>query len=188
MGSTSPQSAGSADSVDLSALLQLFYPEQPGELASFEAVDGESLAASYRQLLEHDSHMTIAVEEFHDSPVDVQVQRTLQAGGKYSREILLVARGSGKVVQYGIVRLRPDRLQPHVWEEVQQGKTPLGQVLIRNDVFRQVELVALWKVTAGAVLAKLLAIPAGTTTYGRTARIFCDGDPAIELLEIVAPV
>jgi chorismate-pyruvate lyase len=188
MGSTSPQSAGSAGSIDLDALVQLFYADQPGELASFVAVDGESLTPGYRQLLEHDSHMTIAVEEFHRSPVDVQVQRTLETGGKYSREILLVARDSGKVVQYGIVRLRPDRLQRHVWEEVQQGKAPLGQVLIRNDVFRQVELVALWKVTAGAALAKLLAIPPGTTTYGRTARIFCDGEPAIELLEIVAPV
>jgi hypothetical protein len=61
-------------------------------------------------------------------------------------------------------------------------------VLIQHNVFRQVELIALWKVTAGAELARLLEIAPGTTTYGRTARIFCDGEPAIELLEIVAPV
>ncbi len=188
MASTSSQAAWPADSVDLAALLQLFYPDQPQELATFEHVDGDSLAPAYRQLLEHDSHMTITVEAFHGSTVDVRVQRSLQSDGRYSREILLVARKTAKVVQYGIVRLRPDLLQPQVWQEIQEGQTPLGQVLIRHDVFRHVELVALWKVTAGPGLAKLLEIDTGATTYGRTARIFCDGEPAIELLEIVAPV
>jgi chorismate-pyruvate lyase len=188
MTPSAPQPAGPADSVDLSTLLQLFYANQPQELATFESVAGSVLPPAYRQLLDHDSHMTIAVEAFHQSPVDVRVQRTLRNQGRYSREIVLVARNSGKVVQYGIVRLRPDQFQRDVWEQIQEGETPLGQVLIQHNVFRQVELIALWKVTAGPALSKMLEVAAGTQTYGRTARIFCDGEPAIELLEIVAPV
>jgi hypothetical protein len=34
----------------------------------------------------------------------------------------------------------------------------------------------------------LLEVPKGTLTYGRTALIHCNQEPAIELLEIVAPV
>lgn len=230
----SPQAAWPADSVDLTTLLQLFYRERSEELASFEPVDGESLAAPYRRLLDHDEHMTITVEAFHDSPVDVRICRSLhsdacgnpladgglrselhgdtprsaqghtQRNGQplaadhnrgaaaqaelYSREIVLVAQKSRKVVQYGIVRLRCDLLQPAVWQEIRAGQTPLGRVLIQHNVFRQVELIALWKVTAGPALAKQLGIAPGAITYGRTARIFCDGEPAIELLEIVAPV
>jgi chorismate-pyruvate lyase len=177
-----------ADAVDLATLLQLFYPDDSDQLATFEPVEGSAIAPAYRELLDHDSHMTITVEAFHGSKVDVRVKRSTQSEGRYSREILLVARDSGKVVQYGIVRLLPELFQANVWQEIQAGQTPLGQVLIDHDVFRHVELHAIWKVTAGAALASLLEIAAGTTTYGRTARIFCDGEPAIELLEIVAPV
>jgi len=188
MALTSPQASWPADAVDLGSLLQLFYADQPGKLATFEPAEASSMQPAYRQLLEHDEHMTITVEAFYNSPVDVRVQRTTLGSGTYSREIVLVARESGKVVQYGIVRLRPAALQPEVWQEIQERQTPLGKVLIQHNVFRQVELVALWKVTAGAELARLLEIAPGAVTYGRTARIFCDGEPAIELLEIVAPV
>jgi len=179
MSSTSTDSAGPADSVDLSTLLRLFYTETGDDLARFTAVDGQSMPSAYRQLLDHHSHMTIAVESFHDSPVDVRVERTDQDPNWYAREILLVSQKSGKVVQYGIVRLRPELLQAEVWAEIEAGQTPLGQVLIRHNVFRQVERVALWKVVAGESLAHLLGINTGDITYGRTARIFCDGEPAI---------
>jgi hypothetical protein len=36
-------------------------------------------------------------------------------------------------------------------------------------------------------LATLLGIATSSTIYGRTALIYCDGEPAVELLEIVAP-
>jgi len=188
MSNASTDSAGPADSVDLSTLIRLFYGDTGDDLARFTAVDGPSMPSAYRKLLDHHSHMTIAVESFHDSPVDVKVERTDRTSHWYGREIVLVSQKSGKVVQYGIVRLRPELLQADVWSEIESGHTPLGQVLIRHNVFRQVERVALWKVVAGQSLAKLVGIQPGDITYGRTARIFCDGEPAIELLEIVTPV
>lgn len=177
-----------SDAVNLSALVGLFYGKRPETLARFRRVAGDALPPAYAQLLDHENHMTITVEAYYGSPVDVRVVRRLESGDRYSREILLATQGDGRIVQYGIVRLRPDRLQPHVWEEVRRGDVPLGRVLIRNNVFRQVELSALWEVTAGTALAELLQLPPESTTYGRTARIYCDGEPAIELLEIVAPV
>ena len=42
-------------------------------------------------------------------------------------------------------------------------------------------------VTPGPDLCRLLGLAQPQTTYGRTAFIYCDGYPAVELLEIVAP-
>lgn len=188
MQSSPFDSDGSGDAVDLDVLVSLFYGDRGDRLAHFVPVGNHQMPAEYRQLLDHDSHMTIAVESFHDSPVDVRVERSALAQGRYAREILLVAQKTGRVVQYGIVRLRPDLLQSDVWREIEAGDTPLGRVLIRHNVFRQVERVALWKAIAGPALANLLQMRQGGETFGRTARIFCDGEPAIELLEIVSPV
>ena len=46
----------------------------------------------------------------------------------------------------------------------------------------------LWKVAVGADLAEYFGVPVGTVTYGRTAMIDCNGEPGVELLEIVRPV
>ena len=41
---------------------------------------------------------------------------------------------------------------------------------------------------AGESLAKYLGMNAGEFTYGRLATIFCDQSPAVDLLEISAPL
>ena len=45
---------------------------------------------------------------------------------------------------------------------------------------------AQWKTTAPA-LVRWFGLDAGRPTYGRLALIHCDQQPAIELLEVVAP-
>ena len=39
----------------------------------------------------------------------------------------------------------------------------------------------------GEDLAAIFGVTPGSVTYGRTALIYCNGKPAVELLEIVAP-
>ena len=60
-------------------------------------------------------------------------------------------------------------------------------MLIEHNVLREVQLASLYRVTPGPELCRLLEVVQSTTTYGRTAFIYCDGYPAVELLEIVAP-
>ena len=106
------------------------------------------------------------------------------AANKYAREILLVRRGDGRVVQYGIMRIRRAALSPEVWEQIAAEDTPLGHVLIRHGVLRDVHLRRLWEVRPGPRLRDLFGGDA--TVYGRTAMIDLDGEPAVELLEIVS--
>ena len=70
--------------------------------------------------------------------------------------------------------------------DVLARKIPLGRILILNNLFRQVELGALWRVNVGPEL-RLRAGLNEASTYGRTALIHVNGAPAIELLEIVIP-
>ena len=174
--------------VDIESLLGEFYAEGFGELGTFRS--RSALDHPYDALLDHNAHMTVTVESHHEDRVDVFVhrhqRRTDADGDWYTREITLKTRRGGKTVQYGIVRLDVNALAPEVWQPIESRQTPLGRVLIEHNVLREVQLCELWEVRSGPSLARLLEMPQGQTTFGRTALIYCDGKPAIELLEIVA--
>lgn len=172
---------------DLDALIGLFY-SRPEELGRFEQVDARSVDRDYRMLLAHDSHMTVTVERFHNGPVDVQVLDSQVTGQHYARKILLTRRSDGGVVQFGIMRLDLASVSPVVRREVESQRTPLGRILIENNVLREVHLTKLWKVTPGSELCRLFGIAPSQITFGRTAVIRCNGEPAVELLEIVTPI
>jgi chorismate-pyruvate lyase len=108
------------------------------------------------------------------------------AGEHYSRKILLRRATDNAVVQYGIVRLDLRFLPPEVVDEIRSEETPLGRVLIKHDVMREVQLTELWECQVGPELKRYLGDEC-PTVYGRTALIYCNGEPVIELLEIVTP-
>ena len=105
----------------------------------------------------------------------------------YARKSLLRRTTDDQVVQYCTVRLNFEYLGREVREAVEQEAIPLGRILIHHNVIRQVQMVALWKIRTGGELRKYFHLTDPTITYGRTALIYCDGDPAVELLEIIAP-
>jgi chorismate-pyruvate lyase len=174
-------------SPDLDALVRLFY-QQPAELGRFEELDWHDLERDYRMLLAHDSHMTVTVERFHNGPVDVRVLATKIDGDHYARKILLARQSDGVVVQFGIMRLDFSTVSAAVRGEVESQQTPLGRILIRHKVLTKVHLRKVWKVTPGEDLRGHFNLRPGQITYGRTAVIHLDGEPAVELLEIVTPV
>ncbi len=177
--------------VKIEDLIAEFYDRRNGfaELGGYAAAS--DLPSPYNELLNHHEHMTVTVESHHGEPVDVVVhqhRRHRDADGDwYAREITLQTHSTGKVVQYGIVRLNVTLLAPEVWKRIESRETPLGRVLIEHNVLREVQLCQLWRIEVGRALAGLLHTDIGSVVYGRTALIYCDGEPAIELLEVVAP-
>lgn len=171
---------------ELDVLTQLFY-EDSSQLGEFSPAAFGSLPAPYGALLNHDEHMTVTVERFHGCPVEVEVLDRQSTPTHYSRKILLRRSTDGVVVQFGLVRLTKSALSPAVQAEIESERTPLGRVLIENGVMRNVLLVSLWKVEPGAELQSLFGIGPEATCYGRSAFIYCDGLPGVELLEIVTP-
>jgi chorismate-pyruvate lyase len=171
----------------LGALVALFYP-QPDDLGQFAEVTPDEMPPEYRALLAHQNHMTVTVEQFHHSPVDVKVLQTSLTGQHYARKILLARQSDGRIVQFGIVRLNFAHVSDAVRREIESQQTPVGRVLINHNVHREIHLMRLWKVTPGADLRKLFGLTTTDPTYGRTARIDFSGEPAVELLEIVTPI
>ena len=171
--------------VELEQLIHLFFDDE-SQLGHFEEIAADQVPEPSRSLLSHDQHMTVTVEKHHQSSVDVKVLQTRTDGDHYSRKILLTRQTDGGVVQYGIVRLNKSFIAPEVREEIERQETPLGRILINHGVLRVVKLLSLLKIECGPELAREFAFEVGQTCYGRTALIYCDGSPAIELLEIVS--
>lgn len=170
--------------IDLDTLVSLFF-DDASPIGEFRQVAAAELREPFQTLLNHESHMTVTVERHHQSPVNVEVLDTRRDGSFYSRKILLNRQSDNGVVQFGIVSIDTNALQPNIFEEIAQQKTPLGRILINHDVLRDVHLNNLYQISAGPELAKHFGIAEGETVAGRTAIIDCDGKPAIGLLEIV---
>jgi len=175
--------------IELEQLVSLF-PEPEGQplYLTAEHVAKEATPEPYRQMLVHEMHMTVTMEAFHKCAVDVIVIDQRFERDLYLRRSLLRKRGTETIVQLGYVRFNFEYVTASVKQEILAGVVPLGRVLIQHNVLRHVDLGAILRFTAGPGLVKTLHMKEGQTTYGRMATIFCNGSPAIDLLEISAPL
>jgi chorismate-pyruvate lyase len=152
-----------------------------------EVVPGDEVPEPYHGLLVHEHHMTVTVEAYHGGPVDVRILTRRQDGSIYARKILLVHRATGEVVQFGIARLDLDQTSAAVREDILAGQTPLGRVLIEHDVLRQIEPVAFLRVRLAPAQLAWFGRGEADVTFGRLAVIHFNGEPVVQVLEIVAP-
>jgi chorismate-pyruvate lyase len=131
--------------------------------------------------------MSVTLEAHHGCPVDVRVIESKTDGDLYSRKITLTRQSDDAVVMFGLVRMDRTVFSDEARDEIESQRTPLGRVLIENGVLREVKLLDLYRIEASGDLAESFKIESGSVCFGRTAMIYCDSEPAIELLEIVAP-
>ena len=152
-------------------------------------VPAGAVPAPYDRLLVHQHHMTISVEDFYQDRVDVRIIDLNLTDEWYARKILLTKQSDGKIVQFGIARIRLRYCAPAVRHAILEGKTPLGRILIEHNVLRRIEPIAFLRTIPGPATESWFGPDLGKLpTYGRIGVIYCDEQPAIEVLEIVAPV
>jgi len=189
---------GSLDAVARAEeLVRLFAEPGPG-FATFRNVDRAEVPEPARTLLDHTSHMTVAMEGLHGAPLGLRVVARARDTGTaadqapwYAREILLLS-PQGALVQYGIVRINLEYVDRTTAAAIRAGKIPLGRVLINAGLLREVHDVSLLEVRPGPRLASLFGklpqpgVPS-PPTFGRVAEISLGGHPAVELLEVVVP-
>lgn len=176
----------SSPNPDLATLVALFFAD-PALLGQLTLVAPDQVPDAYRRLLVHEEHMTVAMEAFHESLVDVDVLDIKESETYYARKILLKRRTDGATVQFGIMRVNLTLLDDDVRGEIRQQRRPLGRILVRHNLMRTVHLSELWKVMPGIELQRHFEIGSTEQTYGRTAAIALHDVPAVEVLEIVAP-
>ncbi len=170
---------------DLQTLLDLFPPTN--YVRAWQSIDAGAVPEPYHTLLVHEHHMTVTVEAHHGSRVDVRILDRKHEGEVYARKILLALQSNGKIVQFGLMRVYLQYCSPQVRAEIIAGQTPLGRILINHNVLRRIEPTAYLRITPGPAMMQWFGLAEPTPTYGRLAIIHCDGQPAIELLEIVSP-
>src|SRR5262245_42354001 len=95
--------SGSTHGPELPTLYTLFRPEIPPPV--HEVVAAEAVPEPYRRLLVHAEHMTVTVEAFYNSLVNVRVLESRRDGDVYARKILLTLQSDGRVVLFGIIRV-----------------------------------------------------------------------------------
>ena len=153
-------------------------------------VQPENIPHPEDDLLVHHDHMTVVLERHHGRPVDVHVLDERLEGDFYRRKISLTVSGTDKVVELGVVRLDLRFMPEEVSREIREKKTPLGAILIKHNVHRWIE--PLWFIQLppkGDVMKLFNGVDAdGTPIWGRLATIYCNGKPAIEMLETVLNV
>ena len=161
----------------------------PARVPEFETITPDDMPEPYHGLLVHNHHMTVTMEEFYHDRVNVKILQRLLGEDWYARQILLVCRGNGRVVQFGLPIIKLSYCSEPVREAILEGKTPLGRILIENNVLRRIEPTQYLRILPGAATETWFGPQRGKReTYGRLGVIFCDEQPAIEVLEIVAPV
>lgn len=172
---------------ELHSLTNLF-PEREALFQNAKHIPSSLTPEPYKTMLVHEHHMTVAMETFHHSTVDVRILDRLHDGDLYARKILLLKHGTETVVQFGIVRFHLNYVTEAVRQEILGGNIPLGRILINHNVLRHIDLGAILEIAAGPALARHFEMPVGRVTYGRLATIFCNHQPAVDLLEISAPL
>jgi chorismate-pyruvate lyase len=174
-----------SSSPGLRELFEVFAHLEPIDIPEFQVVAPEHVPQPYRDLLVHEHHMTVTVERFHGRPVELRVLSQRTQGHHYSRMILLALQGTGDVVQFGIVRIDLDRCSPVVRAEVLAGEKPLGRILIEHDVLRHIDPTCFVRITPTRQMLQWFGLAESGPLWGRTATIHCDGQRAIDLLEVV---
>jgi hypothetical protein len=178
--------SGATRGPELPELYRLFRADIPPPEHALIAPD--EMPEPYRGLLVHNHHMTVTIEAHYGSLVNVHVLERRHDGDTYARKILLELQSDGRVVLFGIPRIHLNFCSPPVRAAILREDTPLGRILIEHDVLRRIEPTAYFRVTPGPMLTQWFGLPEPRQTYGRLGIIHCDEQPAIELLEILAPI
>ena len=149
----------------------------------------ERVPQPYRRLLAHQNHMTVTLESHHDTLVKLTVLASAHLDHLYARKILLHHGETMSVVQFGIMQFNFAYCSAEVRDLILAQKIPLGRILASSGALRRISTHGLLAVTPDAEIRTHFGLSTSDIgpVYGRLATIFCDGEPAVDLLEIVAP-
>ena len=154
-------------------------------LEGCEPVQANEIPPESRKLLVHNRHMTATLKAHYGQPVALRVLDHTEERAAYRRKILLTVDDSNRVVEFGIVRLFLDVLPAPARDDVIARNLPLGEIFAQYDVLTCVEPRWYLRFAAKSPVVQYFAPRPTHEAYGRLGVIHCNGQPAVELLEVV---
>lgn len=179
----SPPWQGGAWGVALADLCDGFF-EDRSWVTKCETLEADDIPQPARRLLVHHRHMTATLKAHHGQDVELRVLADRLEGDHYSRKIILTLPGRNEVVEFGIARIDLRFTDEEVRAAVLGRKLPLGAILIGHGVMTKVTPRWYLRLPVEGPLAAYFG-KGPVEAYGRLATIHCNGDAAVELLEIV---
>ncbi len=166
-------------------LMLAFFGES--ELPLCEEIPPEEVPEPYHRLLVHENHMTVTIEAHHADRVVVRPYSVHRQGDLYGRKLDLTLGSTGEIIMTGIMLINFSFCSNEVRDLIVEQKTPLGRILIENNILRSITAETFLRINAKDPLVARFQLAEPCTAYGRLATIFCDEKPAVDLLEIVRP-
>lgn len=152
---------------------------------AWQHVSSDDVPPPFHRLLVHRDHMTSKLADHYGRTVELRVLRQQLEGDLYHRQIVLTLSGSDTVIECGIVRVDLSYTPKSVREAILRRDAPLGDILIKHQVLRRIEPRWYLKFAGGSPLLASFDCQVVTDLFGRVGTIYCNDEPAIELLEIV---
>jgi len=180
-----------ADVAALAALRGLCAPLPGGDFEpACVVVQPNEIPQPADALLVHHEHMTEVLHRRYGRPVEVAVLDERLDGDRYTRKVKLTPTGASPsivapVVEWGVVRLDFRFMSAAVRDEILAKRIPLGAILINHDVHRRIKPRWFMRFPARGPTLAWFGDAGNEPLYGRIGTIYCDEEPAIELLEIV---
>ena len=155
---------------------------------SCEPVSASEMPAPFSELLVHNDHMTARLRAYHGRPVELRVLDEVHEDPLYRRTIVLTLNGTDRVVEFAVVRIDFRFTPPDARDEILNHRMPLGDVLTRSNALRRIDPRWYVKLSARCPIFADFCDATLEQVYGRIGTIYCDGNPAVELLEVVTAV
>ena len=153
-----------------------------------EPVPAGQVPEPFASLLVHDDHMTARLRHHHGHPLALRVLDEVHDDPLYRRKIVLATEETQRVVEFGVVRIDFGFLPADAREAILERRRPLGDVLTRCSALRQIEPRWYVELSTRCPIVAEFCDPGLDRVYGRIGTIYCDGEPAVEVLEVVTTV
>ena len=184
----SPQGSGEQDAAAIAMLRELCRSLKGGADVRPQAVvvQPNEIPRPADALLVHHDHMTEVLRRHFGRPVELHVLDERLDADTYTRKVRLTPAGDDRrVLEWGIARLNLRFMSDAVREEILAKRAPLGEILIRHNVHRRIKPRWFLRFPGRGPLLRFFGDPAAEPMYGRIGTIYCNEEPAIDLLEIV---
>lgn len=168
--------------------LRSYYASAGRPLPAVTLLAGPDVPRPYRDLLVHEEDMTSVLERYHGEAIGLRVLRAGPQDGAWTREVVLVASGSGKPVEFGAIRIHLDRFGPRPRGMILEGRRPLGGILKEEGLSYRCRPAAFFRVRSDTIINTVLELDGEQPLFGRYNVLYDPTDrPLAEVVEILPP-
>jgi chorismate-pyruvate lyase len=170
------------------ALLERFYERTGLSSPVLTELKAAEVPQPYQALLVHSSDMTPTLASFYGQALRLRVLSRERRDDSYQREVILWLAENARPVEYGVIRIRLDRLPPVGRRLVLQEQRPLGDILHGEAIPHLSWPKAFFRLKADAHAGAALGLQRSSFLYGRR-NVLLDGSRRLlaEVIEILAP-